>query len=55
MKNYQINEKDRATIISYLKQVVVPAQIGANLNNIADLLSNLPEIKEEVKEEKDEK
>lgn len=43
----KISKKDRDAIVSYLQSVIVPASVGANLFNIASLLSKLEEIKED--------
>ena len=41
MKTYKIDEKALKGIVNYLKLVVVPAQVGAELNNVANFINEL--------------
>ena len=47
---YKLPKQTRDEIVSYLSNAVVSANIGANLIAIAQALSKLEEIKEDVKE-----
>lgn len=44
---YKLPKKINEEIISYLSNVVVPSNIGANLIQIAQVLSKLEEIKDD--------
>ncbi len=46
---FKITKENRDTIVNYLKSVIVPSQVGANLIQIAGMLEGLEEIKEEEK------
>lgn len=49
---YKITLKDKEMISNYLKNVIVPSQVGASLIQIAGLLDGLEEIKEEEPKKK---
>lgn len=54
MKTYKIDENQLKTIVNYLKLVVVPAQVGAELNNVANYFNNLVAEEDKKVEEKQE-
>jgi hypothetical protein len=48
----KLSKQNRDEIVVYLRNVIVPSTVGANLIAIADILSKLEEEKvEEVKKE----
>jgi len=50
MKTYIITEEMKNSFSSYLKSVIVPSTVGANLIQIATALDTLPEVEEPRKE-----
>lgn len=46
-----ITQEQLNQIIPYLESVTVPAGVGANLIAIANLLKNLPDVKDEKKKD----
>jgi hypothetical protein len=49
---YKLPKQTRDEIVAFLQTAMVPAAVGSVLINIAQALSKLEEIKEEVKDEK---
>ncbi len=47
----KLSKQNRDEIVNYLRSVTVPSLVGASLITIADILSELEEIKEEVKKD----
>jgi len=47
MKEFKIKQNERDSIVNYLKVMVVPALVGADIVQIINLLSHLEEIKKE--------
>jgi hypothetical protein len=48
----KLSKQNRDEIVAYLRNVIVPSTVGANLIAVADILSKLeeiPEVKEDAK------